>query len=860
MTTTLPARAPAAPLTLETAPYALVRLAAIPYPAPPPGAAGFRTALAQLTALLRDLDGVRTGLADALHDSAASHPAEFHRSVVLPLRRAVFNGRLPRSAVLDELGDLPERVPALAAWLENMARRAEAEQRVRALTPAALAAERTVLAGLCQDERLRKAVTITGADLLRGIDRTAAAGGDPDARTRKAEPNVLRYALRACAKTSPLSWYTHVAWGSWTGGSSIELATPVAASRPNRLLVAKLVAGLLGDARRRERLPHRAAPTIRELDNQIVFRRDVPVRSTGHVYTTREEQVVLPATGALRFLIATIGEADGRGAVPAELIEALAARLGAGAEQAATSYVRHLIDIGLLVAVEPVEPQTLDVLLDLACWLDGLGEPALAGRLRAIDRPTAEFGDLPAAERPGRIEGLAEQWRALGDVAGVDLTGVAPVNEDSFVRAPVRLDAGSGLDRAGQLAELTPFLAAFDQQLLLRRLARDRFVDRYGAGACTPVADCVDSLVTDWVEVFAVGADGRVADGTVVSAEAQALAAARAELTRIVRASGDPDATDATIPPAAVRAAADLLPGWARARPTSYSFFVQPLHDEAASTLVVNHVYGGFGQFTSRFLSLLDPSALAAVRARVDRTFPGGRTAQLRPVRGFNPNLHPMVAALEIGEDPAWADLAVDSLELWHDPDADQLRLRVRGTDDVLDVLYLGFLVPYVLPERLAPLYSDLSCGMPRIAHLAPSTESDAVVRRGRLRYRDVVLERRSWRLSSERVRALRAEVEAETPGPAVAAARLRASFGVPGQVFLGSGDTMTSREDYERYLNRPKPQYVDLDNALHLRCLPRLLARHHDGMMLTEALPVPGSQRPGGRVTELVVETYWTP
>lgn len=55
----------------------------------------------------------------------------------------------------------------------------------------------------------------------------------------------------------------------------------------------------------------------------------------------------------------------------------------------------------------------------------------------------------------------------------------------------------------------------------------------------------------------------------------------------------------------------------------------------------------------------------------------------------------------------------------------------------------------------------------------------------------------------------------------------------------------------------QPKPQFVDLGNALHLRCLDKWLARHPDGVVLEEALPAPGGRERATRAVEVVVETY---
>jgi hypothetical protein len=64
------------------------------------------------------------------------------------------------------------------------------------------------------------------------------------------------------------------------------------------------------------------------------------------------------------------------------------------------------------------------------------------------------------------------------------------------------------------------------------------------------------------------------------------------------------------------------------------------------------------------------------------------------------------------------------------------------------------------------------------------------------------------------------------------------------------------SADAYRHALTAGKPQYADLGDPLHLRCLPRLLARFPDGVRLAEALPVPGVG--GDRVVELIAETYW--
>ncbi|MEU4442442.1 lantibiotic dehydratase [Actinosynnema sp. NPDC050801] len=800
--------------TTELAPYALVRVAALPHPRPV--SSDFRAHLDAVVAAESRIAARAPELADALHDSAAGHPAEFHRRVVLPLRRDVHNGRAPRPAVVAELGTLPERVPLLARWLtahEELARSAEA---ALAAWPDALARSRAWLAEVCATDELRRASVLTGPDLLHGLDRTARGGGAPDRKARKAEPTVLRYALRATSKTSPLSWYTHVGWGTW-GEGPWPAVEPVSRPAVHRVLVSRLVDALGAE------LPHRLAPGLRERDGRLLFRRDTPVDGTGRAVVVREEEVDVAATRPLRFVVELVRSAGAGGLPPDRIAAALAAKLAtADADRAALGFVARTRELGLLVPVSPIHPQDPDAVGSLASWLAPT-DADTARRLTALATTTAAFATTDPPARVAVLAELAEGWRELGERVGADLTGVTPVVEDVVLPEPVPVPPGA----VPALTRLTPLLVAFDQHVLLRRLIRTRFVERFGEGGVAAPADCAEPLSRAWQESM----DPYGVDDPGV----RAVLDARDKLAGQVH--------DGAVTDEVLESAADLLPGWATRRTGSYGFFAQPTHD---GRLVVNHVYAGFGKFTSRFLDLL-PGAREAVTRQVRRhtTNP----VQFRPVHGFNANLHPLLGAREVGEDARWADLAADELDVRHDPVTDEIRVTHLGVP--LDVLYLGFLIPVALPDRQVPLYSDLACGWVDLDRLRTATTHGDVTARGRLTYGDVVLARRSWDFT------VPPPVGAEQDA-ALDVARLRARLGLPEHVFVGPDRGPETVDAYRRALTAGKPQYADLGDPLHLRSLPRLLARFPDGVRLTEALPVPGAGSPGDRVVELIAETYW--
>ncbi len=856
---------------VEVAPYAVVRLSALEYPQEAPQSAGFRRLWRRLTASERTLRELAGPLADALYESQHEHATEFHRRVVLPIRRDVHNGRAPRAAVRATLDDLSARVPLLARWLDVIDEREICRAELQTVTAEGLAGDRQVLSALCAAEPLRRAVAFTSQDLLRGLDRAAEHGAHPDARGRKAEPNVLRYALRASSKTSPLSWFTYVGWGEWSSGSGDELPTaaPTPHSRVNSAISMHLLRHILAVPGLRDRVPHRLAPAMSVVEDSVGYRRDVPITLT-RMLAAREDQVTLPATPPLRMVLAVLAKAGPVGVTPEHLCEELATRIPGdreGARSAAAQYIDRLLGERLLVPLEPVCAQRDDMLAALATWLHDHGREELSSELRAITDESRRFASAPAQERPGALRGLADRWARTLAAVGTETGEPAAVTEDVVIDRRATLGRRHGEQARTDLVRLAPLAELFDSNAVLRRLIRDQVVARWGPGGRCRLADLVTDFERLLASVTSIGTDGTVAPDADASgplpAELRDLARLRRDVTDAVWASRSSDADEVELPGRVLAEATAALPAWLLARPASYSYFVQPFHRGDRVAWCINHVYCGWGRFGSRFLDLLDRRAASEVAAQLGRFLGAERIAQYRPAAGFNANLHPLLVADEVGEDPAWANVLVDKLELVHDLATDQVRIRFADTGEALNVLYLGFLAPFMLPDRLAPLFLDLTSGRTSLTHLAPRETVDVdghrVTRRARLRYRDVVIARRAWTLDETTVEALRLDLERDEDVPAAAAAQWAARLGLPEALFVTNalGSQPRGLADYLRLLQQPKPQYVDLGSALHLRCLSRLLVRRAGGLRLEEALPVPGTGPVGRRAVEFVVETY---
>ncbi|MFC1419003.1 lantibiotic dehydratase [Streptacidiphilus cavernicola] len=883
---------------VRSAPYALLRSTVLRYPAQSQAAAVFRAELARLTALEAEAAALLPRLCDDLYAARGGHLDTVHRDVVLPLRRALHNGREPRPALLDRLGDLPERVPRLAEWLALRGWRSAMITLLGKLSDGALTAERDALAVLCGEPALRRAVALTSSDLLRAVDR--ASSGVADRKARKEEPGVLRQVLRAGTKTSPLSWFTAVGWGlcdpssgdgsdlrAWEqAGLSIEGLTSVV--KVNRTLVSALTEALLDDPGRRSRLPHRMASSARIADGRAAYARGRVRFAGGRYLVTAEDEVELAAAGPLELIDAHCEKPSSLGELANKLVAALDGAAGTDAtrERAADAFLARLAAAGLLVPTEPVDPQHEDPLTLLAAWLRAESDGArLALAVDEIADRTREFSAAEPPRRPAVLAGLAEDWRTLLAEAGRPVPAdSAPLNvlsEDVVAPRPVRLDGLLGDQDHRALGEVTALAELFDLGHLMRRIARDRFVARYGpGGSCRHPWEFGVDIAEAWEEAGQLAALGpghhrRFPTGV------EELAALRGELLDAVEVAPD---GDVMLPVDAVRALGGRLPRWMRQRPASYSYFLQ--RGTPDGLLCVNHVYGGWGRFTSRFLGAMEPAARIEVAGQIRRGLAeGARAVQVRPVGGFNANLHPLLVPDEIGPDRRWTSIGEPEVELVHDRATDQLRLRLCATGELLDVLYGGFLAPIMLPRRIAALLSDHPHGVVDFRSLVPTSAREApggpVVRTPRLRHRHLVLQRRRWHLPPGVVRTLRAELGGGSEAavgsggvPAAVVARWRALLDLPEQVFLHpaavpapavapaapaaqAGRSGRATEEFLTHLGRPKPQFVDLGNALHLRSLAKWLARHPDGATLEEALPAPGGRDRAAPAVELVAETY---
>ncbi|MFE4599598.1 lantibiotic dehydratase [Kitasatospora indigofera] len=861
-------------------------------------------------------------LSEPLAALVRSAPDERLRRRVLAVRREVFNNRLPRdvSDVLALAGraDGPAH-RLLSDWLAARGRLTGLRARGDAVLAGELDRGRAELRRLAGLPALRLGLLLASPTLDGQLDAFIASPvAAPDKRARKMERSLLSYLYRTACKTSPFSTLTTVSPGTFrpspeglpaeTDGqlpSVPELlleGEPAGHVRLNVVVLSRLAELVAADPERRRDLPLTLASGWALDEDRVRYvRRSVTAGDDSAAVSfdaAQDRLFFLRLSGALEQVLELLRTR------PLVRHRELAALLGTGTGAApaeAEQYLAALVDLGILqLPWLATDVHSRDPLRSFQRALRALDRPwagALAGRL---DGPAGCLARYPSADAAGRRSLLGTLRRDLLDVQHA-LGAPEPslpqtLLYEDVAGPPVETDAAPWARlAAGPLGSLTRILPLFDVALAQRLTLKGFFLVRYGRGGrCEDLLKLVHDFHEDIFHQYlqftsqrpAAGPDGAhpPEENWLGMPEITALDRARGELAARMTelwASRPAGAEELALDEATVSAVAAELAPLARGF-EPYSHFLQVARRPGDPLVVLNNSYGGLCFPFTRFTHCFDPAGQGGEGASGE---PGsGPVAGLREtLRGLRPpgavfaevtagaattnlNLHARLTDFEIvcpGETstaPSAARIQLDDLYVEHDPAADRLVLRSRRLEREVVPLYLGYLVPMVLPEipRTLLLFSPTSRVTPDAWRGVPAGPAhDGVTHRPRLRHGSLVLHRRSWSAGPGALPEPRPGEGA--PARYLAWQRWRRRHGLPAQVFArvrpepGPGATAG-------WPGAAKPQYVDFDSPLSLAALDALLTAGPARVVLEEMLPGEHAlhvRSPLGRhVAELAVET----
>lgn len=851
------------------------------------------------------LRGLAARLSDGLAVVVGAAEEEPARRRALRLRRAVFNNRVPQdpsavAALASEVGG--ETGALLDAWLADRLRLEQALARGPELLAGELAAGSAALRSAAADERLRKGLLLASAALDGQLDAYLAAGAGLSAkRTRKIERSLLAYLYRTACKTSPFSTFTGVALGAFrpdadASGVRLEVAEEWSSHpRLNVVVVWRLAEAVAEDPERRGDLWVEPASGW-DLDDErvrYVQRSMTPGDDAAAVSfdAAQDRLFYLRRRGVLDSMLALFDERSK--VAHRDLVGWLCAEHGAGAADA-ERYLAAMLRLGM-VQMSGLHPavHSPDPLRAFQGSLRALDRPWAA---RAADRLEAAVGcvDAYAAARLPRRRELLAELRAelqsfLGSLDATEATLPRTLLYEDTRAAAAEVVADPGPWQAlaqPPLAALARILPAFDVSLPQRLTLKGFFLARYGHGArCEDLLKLVHDFHEDVFDQYLSFTAQRPAADPEQGHPAEENWLGLPELTALDRARalfvgrmreawerGGPQAEEIVLDDADIEPVADeLAPLGGSFDPQSH--FLQ-LADRSGRgggpLLVLNGSFGGlsfpFTRFTHCFEQGQGPDLVGQLREQLRAAQPPGAIfAEVTAGSATtNLNLHSRLTEYQIlcpGETtsaPPSARILLDDLFVEHDPGEDRLVVRSRRLDREVIPIYLGYLVPMVLPEipRTLLLLSPTSKATVRLwTGVPPGPAVDGVTARPRVRLGALVLGRRSWTAPA-------ASLPVAAPGGGDAQRfldwrRWRRAHGVPAQVFArvqphpadGSG----------AWGGGSKPHYVDFDSPLSLHALEGLLGEDAGRLVLEEALPAEDELHVrtdrGRHVAELAVE-----
>lgn len=720
---------------------------------------------------------VGKGIEKAFRDFAATAEKR-EANAVLGLKRDVFNLRRldPAATALIRPWLTPDQADGLLR-MQAILDGDEVSEAWRQAHERELLAAHGGFRKLLTDGNLDAALQMNNPALRERLRRFLDA--PPPDRLSKATNGLrcalLNYALRASQKVSPLSSLGIVSVQRWAAASAcgttsrtaLTLAGGVPESRveirhaPVQQLLRRLFTTYEALSRT---APLRLNPTLRQQGNDLRWRRiageDDP---SERIHGARETAVSLESTTATRLLQSSFATSTtsclSLDALEARLRDSLPPRLHARVSGIVGDALRH----GLLVfAGEPPEQCHLDEWLEAV--LPGLhAEAGHAALRRAVDQLNGAVRALRQAPRDDKavhLHAIDAAFDALARTTDspVRAPSVQPlVHEDCFHTGSPSLslaDLGPTRSDLATLVAALPILASPYSYGLMADIVASRFLARFGAdGRCRDPIEFLEGCAED-LRLQAPAKAGSRFDPSGFTAPTAALNELHEEfmesLAERARMASTIEIDSASLDDMLARIHPSI-----RARRRSHCINGQFLpHTDGSRRFVVNQIYPGHSRMLSRFLPH-DEAASADVAAYLRAASPASRCAAIPGVFGFNANLHPPCAALELDIPPYGRGHAglervpLAECELRHDARTGQVRLY-SPDGRALDAIYFGIQMPARLPRvhrMLNALVASSDAVIPIWRTLAPRliADEERVVVLPRLTLGTLVLSRRVW-------------------------------------------------------------------------------------------------------------------
>lgn len=858
----------------------------------------FTESVAQAEKVLQleaEIARLKEQLLDILQASFSQHRENAQaRSLILKLKRDVFNARWPKNAaelaaVAPFLTTAGEAV--LHRWSDRGQHRQESLQQYYETFAAELVQKRRQLKALIQqDEDFRKGLLLASPSLDKSINAYLKADDQHlNKRARARERSLVEYLLRAACKTSPFSTLTPVVAGDFaypspesTASIAYDLPSQQKRShiRLNVAVLSSLSSHLLHCEALRKELLVQLTSGWRIENGRIRYLRkkhemgDIDEENPITLSSIHEMLFYLPMGRIIESLVELIG--DGRIVKLNDLIQQLSAKYAGDSAAEIAEYLQHLLRLGLLVVPGlQVDIHSHRPLTQYCQQLRAFNTPltdTIARYLTCVDQLVDEYATASLARRRQilkEIHGEIEKCYAALGKPNASIQRTLLYEDTTLPAGQVTLDKEQWEQTLTALSEFQYLLPIFDINIQRKLVTKGYFRKRYGLGGqCDDFLAFADQFHLEFFEqymrsqfnnrnLFDENRRFIATHNHFQQPEIELLDQGRQAVADYITAAYATRQTEAddlildddfleTIAPYVPLAGSDFQ---------SQSYFAQFAQENGAPLLVLNRVYMGLTTMFSRFAHCFQEGERNAFldglrQSLLDIQPDNAVFAELKG--GFdmtNLNLHPYITPYEIvcpgdiTNRPEAEQIPISDLFIRDDPESDSLRLYSRRLNKEVIPVYLGFLMPMALPEiqqillnfsyaSVCPLYMWLGT-------TAPSA-GNTIARYPRIQYKNILLHRALWKVDPDYFPQLFPE---QTDADYfLSVYRWHKDNQLPRRCFLTPDSTPSQTQaadgDPDRGPGYHKPLYVDFENYFAVNVLESTVRHAKRRVVFNEMLP----------------------
>lgn len=820
------------------------------------------------------------------------------RRKLINVRRAVFN--LREAGWGTEVKAFAERLASpereyLLAWVELWERYTRLQSTGQELFARELAQKRVCLKKIAEEADFRKGLALASPLLENALDAYLRADHQRlNHALRSVERSLVEYLVRTACKTSPFSTFTAVCPGTFDDRGTkcdpdvvyqIASMEKKSFTQLNVIILSRLSTCILAAPQIRPDLPVSMTPGWHIIDGRIRYVRKVQNvedengEATFSLDLLHENVFYLPVGPLLQTLIDLIG--NGRRMRFRELVARLADLSGSptSADQKQVSaYLEHLLQLGLLIVPDlQLDLHSKYPLKRYRQGLQALQIPALdyiALHLEVLETLVQRYATALAGQRRELLAAIEQEVRACYAELGqshVSLPKTLLYEDTTLTPQKLTINQIHWQKILSSVAEFQRVLPLFDLNLPRRLVTEGYFRARYGAGQ-----QCDDFL--SFAYEFRQRFFGHYLKSSFIPPDSPVSARKsplyvnyfqQSSLTRLERAQQelseyisrayrDLQGDELTLGGDFLEKFAPYVPESAT-HLSSYAFFSQFARVNGEALMIINRISTGLTLMFSRFGYFFDEeeghNLVQELRLALRRLQPTGAVfAELKG--GYattNLNFHPQVTPYELvcpgdlssrarEEQIPLADLAVQ-----HVAEEGRLRLYSQRLGKEVIPVYLGFLLPMLLPELQQVLLNFAiapRCQINLWKDVPVVADSKGAQFYPRLNYKQIVLQRAQWKFPPG-VFPQRAGGQSDADF-FLTVARWRRRYRLPSRVFVTparDGEMATTRsvpakKELAENVYAYKPLYVDFENAFSLALLETAIRGFPHGVIMTEMLP----------------------